>query len=120
MKLRKTGTRIPVVLSKGETQRVINQLEETTKVPKKTDGKYGLPAKLQYGAGLRRSELVRLRIKDIDLDRGTLTIRQAKGDKDCLGRLLRLPRPSGNLSGWLSHALPPGIRLRHHHSKNAS
>ena len=82
VKLRKTGTRIPVVLSKAETQRVITKLEEPTKVPKKTDGKYGLPARLQYGAGLRRSELVRLRIKDIDLDRGTLTIRQAKGDKD--------------------------------------
>lgn len=82
VKLRKTGARIPVVLSKEETQRVITKLEEPTKVPKKTDGKYGLPARLQYGAGLRRSELVRLRIKDIDLDRGTLTVRQGKGDKD--------------------------------------
>ena len=88
VKLRKTGTRIPVVLSKEETQQVFAKLEEPAKVPRKTDGKYGLPARLQYGAGLRRSELVRLRIKDVDLARGTITIRQGKGDKD---RVTMLP-----------------------------
>ena len=82
--LRKTGARIPVVLSKVETGRLFQQLEKPAKVPKKSDGKYALPARLQYGAGLRRSELVRLRIKDVDLGRGTLTVRQGKGDKDCL------------------------------------
>ena len=76
VKLRKTGARVPVVLSKGETQRVFEKLEE----PGPSEGHYGLPARLQYGAGLRRSELVRLRIKDIDLERGTLTVRQGKGD----------------------------------------
>lgn len=60
VKLRKTGTRIPVVLSKQETQKVIEKLEQPSAIPKKTDNKYGLPARLQYGAGLRRSELVRL------------------------------------------------------------
>ena len=84
VKLRKTGARIPVVLSKEETGRLFQKLEEPPKVPKKSDGKYAFPARLQYGAGLRRSELVRLRIKDVDLERGTLTIRQGKGDKDCL------------------------------------
>ncbi|BCX48695.1 hypothetical protein HAHE_26030 [Haloferula helveola] len=78
VKLRKSGTRVPVVLSKRETHRVFEQLE----APWKSDGRYGLPARLQYGAGLRRSELVRLRIKDVDLERGTLTVRQGKGDKD--------------------------------------
>lgn len=82
VKLRKTEARIPVVLSKEEAQRLFQKLEEPTKVPKKTDGRYSLPARLQYGAGLRRSELVRLRIKDVDLTRGTLTVRQGKGDKD--------------------------------------
>jgi integron integrase len=88
VRLRKTGARIPVVLSKEETQEMFEKLEQPTKVPKKTDGKYGLPARLQYGAGLRRSELVRLRIKDIDLSRGTVTVRQGKGDKD---RVTMLP-----------------------------
>ena len=75
VKLRKTGTRVPVVLSKAETQRVFEKLE----VP---GGRYQLAAKLQYGAGLRLTELMRLRIKDVDLERGTVTVRGGKGDKD--------------------------------------
>jgi integron integrase len=82
VKLRKTGTRVPVVLSPQETQRVFVKLEE--------DGdRYGLPARLQYGAGLRVSELVRLRVQDVDLERGTVTVRQGKGDKD---RVTVLPK----------------------------
>ncbi|MEP2777307.1 MAG: tyrosine-type recombinase/integrase [Luteolibacter sp.] len=34
------------------------------------------------GAGLRLSELVQLRIKDVDVERGVVTIHQGKGDKD--------------------------------------
>jgi integron integrase len=75
VKLRKTGARIPVVLSKQETHRVFAKLEAP-------DGRYELAARLQYGAGLRLSELMRLRIKDMDLGRGTLTVRCGKGDKD--------------------------------------
>lgn len=81
VKLRKTGTRVPVVLSKGETQRVFGKLEEPATVPKKTDGRYGLAARLQYGAGLRLSEMVRLRIQDVDLERGTLTVRRERATR---------------------------------------
>lgn len=88
VRLRKTGARIPVVLSKEETQGLIEKLEQPTKVPRKTDRNYGLLARTQYGAGLRRSELVRLRIKDVDISRGTVTVRQGKGDKD---RVTMLP-----------------------------
>lgn len=75
VKLRKTGARIPVVLSKKETHRVFEKLESP-------DGRYQLAARLQYGAGLRLTELVRLRIKDVDMGRGTVTVRGGKGDKD--------------------------------------
>ena len=88
MKLKKTGARIPVVLSKRETRQLLNKLEQPNAVPRKTDGRYGLPARLQYGTGLRRSELVRLRIKDVDIQRGTVTVRGGKGDKD---RMTMLP-----------------------------
>lgn len=88
VRLKKTGARIPVVLSKEETQRIFSHLDQPNEVPRKTDGRYGLPARLQYGAGLRRSELVRLRIKDIDIHRGTVTVRGGKGDKD---RVTMLP-----------------------------
>jgi integrase len=70
VKLRKTGTRVPVVLSKEETGRLFEKMDASK-------GCYGLAARLQYGAGLRLSELVRLRIKDVDLGRGT--VRGGKG-----------------------------------------
>ena len=43
---------------------------------------------LLYGCGLRIMECLRLRIKDVDLGGGTLTVREGKGDKD---RMLSLP-----------------------------
>ena len=82
VKLRKTGQRIPLVLSKKETGILLDDLKEN-------EPRYSLSAALQYGAGLRLSELMSLRIKDIDLDRGTLTVRQGKGDKD---RMTVLPQ----------------------------
>lgn len=72
IKLRKTQKRIPVVLSMGEVGRVIGGLED----------RYRLAAKLQYGSGLRLNELIQLRVKDLDLERGILTVRAGKGDKD--------------------------------------
>lgn len=77
VKLKKTGTRIPVVLAKEETAEIFAKLEREDE-----DGRYALAARLQYGAGLRLSELCRLRIQDVDLKRGTLTVRMGKGDKD--------------------------------------
>lgn len=37
---------------------------------------------LAWGAGLRKVEILRLRVQDIDFERGELTIRQGKGGKD--------------------------------------
>jgi len=39
-------------------------------------------ARLLYSSGLRHQECLRLRVKDIDLGRGGITVRQGKGDKD--------------------------------------
>jgi integron integrase len=92
----------PVVLSKEETQRVFNELEEPMKTHKKTGGRYGLAARLQYGAGLRVSELVRLRVQDVDLERGTVTVRGGKGDKD---RMTVLPKSlRDDLAGQIGRA----------------
>lgn len=77
VKLKKTETRIPVVLAKEETAALFEKIESA-----EHGGRYALAARLQYGAGLRLSELVRLRIQDVDLKRGTLTVRMGKGDKD--------------------------------------
>ncbi|MEN9990644.1 MAG: Integrase/recombinase, partial [Verrucomicrobiota bacterium] len=85
VKLKKTGTKIPVVLSKGEVRQLLENMDEQ----EKTEARYGLAARLQYGAGLRLAEVMRLRIKDVDLERGTVTVRQGKGGKD---RMSVLPK----------------------------
>ena len=41
--------------------------------------KFRLMGRLQYGAGLRVNELLRLRVKDLDFDRGQLVIRGQRG-----------------------------------------
>ena len=86
-----------MVLSKQETQQLfdgLKQQEEGSKLVREKDsevsqGRYELAARLQYGAGLRLSELVRLRVQDVDVGRGTLTVRQGKGNKD---RVTVLPK----------------------------
>ena len=45
--------------------------------------------RLLYGCGLRVSEPLELRIKDVDLAGARLTIRSAKGDRD---RMVPLPQ----------------------------
>lgn len=64
--------RMPSVLSRVECQRLFGVLEGTTR----------LMAELMYGSGLRLTELLRLRVKDVDLDRRQLIVRAGKGDKD--------------------------------------
>lgn len=64
--------RIPVVLSREECLRLFAGL----------DGTMRLMAELMYGSGLRLSELIGLRVKDVDLERRQLIIRAGKGDKD--------------------------------------
>jgi integrase len=64
--------RAPVVLSRGECGRLFAAMEGTPR----------LMAELAYGAGLRLMELIRLRVKDIDLERGHVVVRAGKGDKD--------------------------------------
>jgi integron integrase len=70
--MRKTTPRIPVVLSMREVAKVLDRLED----------RYRLLAEVQYGSGLRLSELMELRIKDVDMERRQLTVRGGKGDKD--------------------------------------
>ncbi len=72
VKMRKRKPRVPVVLDVKELLALIAKLEP----------RYQTMACLQYGAGLRLSELMRLRIKDVDLSRGVLTVRKGKGDRD--------------------------------------
>ena len=76
--------RLPVVLSRDEVAVLLSRL----------DGTVWLMASLMYGAGLRLLECATLRVKDVHLDRGELTIRDGKGGKDrvtVLPVMLRAP-----------------------------
>src|SRR5699024_6710849 len=63
---------LPVVLSVGETTEILNNLSGTKK----------LAVSLLYGSGLRLSECLRLRVKDIDFSYNQIWIRDSKGAKD--------------------------------------
>jgi integron integrase len=68
----KRPARLPVVLSRDEVAAVLHELQG---VPR-------LMASLLYGSGLRLLECCRLRLKDVDSDRGEITVRDGKGQKD--------------------------------------
>ncbi|WOJ97689.1 integron integrase [Congregibacter brevis] len=64
--------RLPVVLTHHEVSQILEQLT----------GNYRLMVELLYGSGIRLNELLNLRIKDLDFELNTITVRSGKGDKD--------------------------------------
>lgn len=74
-----TPARLPTVLSRDEVQRLLAAIPDVS----------GLVARLLYGTGMRKMECLRLRIKDLDFDRGIIVVREGKGNKD---RITMLPR----------------------------
>jgi integron integrase len=68
----KRPERLPTVLTHEEVLHVINHLS----------GAHKLMVQLLYGSGLRLMECIRLRIKDIDFEYKTITVRDGKGEKD--------------------------------------
>lgn len=88
VQLRKTPKRVPTVLDLKEISALLEHLPERCR----------LAAEMQYGCGLRLKELVNLRIKDVDLSRGQVTVRGGKGDLD---RVTVLPSAlSEKLHAW--------------------
>lgn len=77
----KRPQRLPTVLTVGETQQLLHH----------TLGLPGLVVRLLYGTGMRLGEALHLRVQDISLTGGTVTIRDGKGGKDrrtCLPQCL--------------------------------
>jgi integron integrase len=68
----KRPQQVPVVLGRQEVRDLLARLE----------GPVWLVCSLLYGAGLRLLEALRLRVKDIDLDRREIIVRRGKGGKD--------------------------------------
>ena len=80
----KKPVRRPVVLTQQELESIFAQMQGTMR----------LIAELMYGTGMRLNECLSLRIKDLDLERREVIVREAKGKKDrvtCLPSKLTIP-----------------------------
>jgi len=66
------GRRLPVVMSREEVRQVLSHLQ----------GEYHLMASLLYGSGLRLTECLNLRVKDLDFGMREIMVRGGKGDHD--------------------------------------
>jgi len=70
--------RMPVILSAAEVRSILSLFE----------GTHAVLAQLLYGTGMRITEALQLRTKDVDFDRRVLVVRCGKGGKD---RVVMLP-----------------------------
>ena len=95
----KKEKRLPAVLSKDEVCRMI----ELTVNPK-----HRCMIQLLYGAGLRVGELVRLKMRDIDVYRNAIHIVQSRGAKD---RYVMLPHTLRH--SFATHLLEAGTDIRY-------
>jgi integron integrase len=66
------GRHLPVVLTHAEVRALFAQLS----------GEHRLIVEILYGGGLRIGEVAALRVKDLDLDGRSISVRSGKGDKD--------------------------------------
>jgi integron integrase len=71
--------RLPVVLTRAEVHEILSRME----------GTHALMARLMYGTGMRLMECLALRVKDVELVRHEVIVRQGKGAKD---RITMFPR----------------------------
>ena len=102
---------LPIVLTRDEARRVLAELR----------GTHWLMASLLYGSGLRLHECLALRVKDLDLGRGELVVRDGKGGKDRVTMLpgsLRAPLEGhlARLKEWFENERRlgrPGASLPH-------
>jgi integron integrase len=88
--------RTPRVLQPSEVERVLARLPRHMR----------LPVMLMYGAGMRLSEIVALRVRDVDVRRHTITVRAADGKR---AREISLPSVLGAAVAGQIEA----IRARH-------
>jgi integron integrase len=85
--------RLPVVLSMAEVRAVLALL----------DGTHAVLGRLLYGTGMRSTEALQLRTKDVDFERGVIVVRDGKAGKD---RVVMLPAS-------LAPALKTQLRCAH-------
>jgi integrase len=79
--------RLPIVLTRAEVRKILDELSGTQR----------LMVSVLYGSGLRLLEALQLRVKDLDIEQGQITVRGGKGGHD---RITMLPAA---LACQLSH-----------------
>jgi integrase len=77
----KRPARLPVVASRDEVRQILAAIDGG-------GGLFRLAAQLLYGAGLRKMACLRLRVQDLDFERGQILVRGGKDNKD---RVVMLP-----------------------------
>ena len=97
----------PRILTHTEVQQLLKAVDQLTPTARAPLRHLVMPEifRLLYGCGLRVSEVLHLRVADVDLDRGVLTIREAKFGKDrlvppALPLVQRLRRYADNLGTY--------------------
>ena len=73
LKFAKRSEKLPIVLSRDEIKNIIDVIKNP---------KHKLIISLTYGAGLRISEVISLKVKDVNLEELTIHLKNAKGKKD--------------------------------------
>lgn len=68
----KKSTHVPTVLTVDETKRILCRLH----------GVYHMIGYMLYGSGMRLMECMRLRVKDVDFELRTITLRDTKSNRD--------------------------------------
>lgn len=86
----KRRKRLPVVLSHEEILKILDSIKNK---------KHRMILALAYGAGLRVSEVVSLKVQDLDFIRGIIFVRKAKGGKD--RRTILPERLKKSLAGYV-------------------
>lgn len=105
----KREKKIPESLFKSEVEKILNALNNP---------KHSVLMKVCYGAGLRVSELIRLRGVDLDWERKSIRVRQGKGKKDrfsllptsCKKELMEMIDRQGSHT-WIFQGMIPGRSL---------
>jgi integron integrase len=80
----KVNRKLPVVLTPREVRGVLEAMAGTP----------ALIARLLYGTGMRLMEGLRVRVKDLDFERGEVLVRQGKGAKDRVTMLPNVIQPA--------------------------
>ena len=98
----KVARKLPVVLTSGEVRALLDQMAGTT----------GLIARLLYGTGMRLLEGLRVRVKDLESERGEVIAREGRITPSATPSRRRRRSSGSRCSGRDARTAPGGSRPR--------